>query len=201
MNNIEKIFQISIDTKNKILDSNIIENLIEMGGVSVKAIEKGRKIMLCGNGGSAADAQHLAAEMLVRLRPNNNREGIPAIALSQDVSTITACGNDFGYDNLYKRMVQTLGKKGDVLIVISTSGNSENIIRAAKVANDMGIVVFGFLGSNGGKVLNYCAKSFIVPSDNTGRIQESHITAGHGLMEFIEDELLKSGYIALQGEK
>ena len=199
MNNIEKIFQNSINTKNKVLTSNIIENLIEMGGESVKAIKKGRKIMLCGNGGSAADAQHLAAEMLIRLRPNNNREGIPAIALSQDISTLTACGNDFGYDNIYKRLVQTLGKEGDVLIVISTSGNSENIIRAAKAANDMGIVVFGFLGSGGGKVLSYCTKSFIVPSDNTGRIQESHITAGHGLMEFIEDELLKSGYISLQG--
>jgi len=198
MNNIEKIFQISIDTKNKVLNSNIIENLIEMGNVSVKAIEKGRKIMLCGNGGSAADAQHLAAEMLVRLRPSYNREGIPAIALSQDVSTITACGNDFGFDDLYKRLVQTLGKKGDILIVITTSGNSENIIRAAKAASDMGITVFGFLGSNGGKVHKFCTKSFIVPSDNTGRIQESHITAGHGLMEFIEDELLKSGHITLQ---
>ena len=199
MNNIEKIFQNSINTKNKVLTSNIIKNLIEMGDESVKAIIKGRKIMLCGNGGSAADAQHLAAEMLIRLRPDNNREGIPAIALSQDISTITACGNDFGYDNLYKRLVQTLGKEGDVLIVITTSGNSENIIRAAKAASDMGIVVFGFLGSGGGKVLNYCTKSFIVPSDNTGRIQESHITAGHGLMEFIEDKLLESGYISLQG--
>ena len=199
VNNIEKIFQDSINTKNKVLTSNIIENLIEMGDESVKAIIKGRKIMLCGNGGSAADAQHLAAEMLIRLRPNNNREGIPAIALSQDISTLTACGNDFGYDNLYKRLVQTLGKEGDVLIVITTSGNSENIIRAAKAASDMGIVVFGFLGSGGGKVLNYCTKSFIVPSDNTGRIQESHITAGHGLMEFIEDKLLESGYISLQG--
>ena len=154
--------------------------------------------MLCGNGGSAADAQHLAAEMLVRLRPNNNREGIPAIALAQDTSTITACGNDFGYDRLYERLVKTLGHKGDVLIVITTSGNSENIIAAMKAAKEIGVLVFGLLGSEGGKALKYCDEAFVVPSNNTGRIQESHITAGHALMELIEDELIDSGYINLE---
>ena len=154
--------------------------------------------MLCGNGGSAADAQHLAAEMLVRLRPNNNREGIPAIALAQDTSTITACGNDFGYDTLYERMITSLGQEGDCLIGITTSGNSENILRAMRAAKKMDIKVFGFLGAGGGKAQEYCDEAFVVPSNNAGRIQESHITAGHALMEYIEDSLLESGYLHLQ---
>ena len=154
--------------------------------------------MLCGNGGSAADAQHLAAEMLVRLRPMNNREGVAAITLAQDISTITACGNDFGFDKLYERMVTSLGKKGDCLIGITTSGNSENVVLAMKAARKMGIKVFGFLGSGGGKALELCDEFFLVPSNDTGRIQEAHITAGHALMEHIEDKLLESGHLNLQ---
>jgi len=169
-----------------------------MGEIATKSIQNGDKLMLCGNGGSAADAQHLAAEMLVRLRPKNNRQGIPAIALAQDTSTITACGNDFGYDSLYERMVTSLGKEGDCLIGISTSGNSENILLAMRAAKKMNIKVFGFLGSGGGKAMDLCDEAFVVPSDNTGRIQESHITAGHALMEYIEDNLLESGYLQLQ---
>ena len=155
--------------------------------------------MLCGNGGSAADAQHLAAEMLVRLKRKNNREGIQAITLAQDTSTITACGNDFGYDKLYERMVTSLGKEGDCLIAITTSGNSLNIINAMKAAINMKVKVFGFLGAGGGKALQYCDEAFIVPSDNTGRIQEVHITAGHALMEYIEESLIASGHIHLDG--
>ena len=154
--------------------------------------------MLFGNGGSAADAQHLAAEMLVRLRPMNNREGIAAITLAQDTSTITACGNDFGYEKLYERTLTSLGKEGDCLIGITTSGNSENIILAMKAAKKMNIKVFGFLGCEGGDALKYCDEAFIVPSNDTGRIQEAHITAGHALMEYIEDKLLESGHINLQ---
>ena len=133
--------------------------------------------MLCGNGGSAADAQHLAAEMLVRLRPLYNREGVPAITLAQDTSTITACGNDFGFEMLYERSLRALGKEQDCLIGITTSGNSENIILAMKAAKELKIKVFGFLGCGGGKALEYCDEAFIVPSYNTGRIQEAHITA------------------------
>ena len=195
---IEQLFQESIKVKAQVLDSGIIKSLVSMGLLSAKVIQEGGKLMLCGNGGSAADAQHLAAEMLVRLRPNNNREGIPAIALAQDTSTITACGNDFGYDQLFERLVKTLGHDGDVLIAITTSGNSKNIIAAMKAAQEMSIKVFGFLGCKGGEALRYCDEAFIVPSNDTGRIQESHITAGHALMELIEDELLDSGYINLQ---
>ena len=198
MNNVKKIFEESIAVKSEIIETNSFTILEEMGCEIVEAIQNGNKIMLCGNGGSAADAQHLAAEMLVRLRPNNNREGIPAIALAQDTSTITACGNDFGYETLYERMVLSLGKNGDCLIGITTSGNSENIILAMKAAKKMGIKVFGFLGDGGGKTLGICDKAFIVPSDNTGRIQESHITAGHALMEFVEDHLIDLGYLHLK---
>jgi D-sedoheptulose 7-phosphate isomerase len=192
------LFQESIQVKVEIISSGILESIKIMGTQSALAIQKQKKIMLCGNGGSAADAQHLAAEMLIRLRPNNNRIGIPAISLAQDTSTITACGNDFGYKNLYERMVQSLGHDGDVLIAITTSGNSENIILAMKQARKMGIKVFGFLGSGGGKALELCDVAFVVPSDNTGRIQESHITAGHALMEFIEDKLIEDNYMVLK---
>ena len=194
---IKKLFMESVEVKNECIDQGF-QLLINMGEKITKSITNNKKLMLCGNGGSAADAQHLAAEMLVRLRPNNNREGIPAIALAQDTSTITACGNDFGYDMLYERMVTSLGKEGDCLIGISTSGNSKNILRAMRAAKKMKIKVFGFLGSGGGKALDLCDDAFVVPSDNTGRIQESHITAGHALMENIEDRLLESGYLHLQ---
>jgi len=176
----------------------MIPSIEKASRLAISTLKNGNKILLCGNGGSAADAQHLAAEMLIRLRPNNNREGIPAITLAQDTSTITACGNDFGYDLLYKRLVKTLGNSGDCLIAITTSGNSKNIILAMKVAKEMGIKVFGLLGCKGGEALKYCDEAFVVPSNNTGRIQEAHITAGHALMEYIEDQLIESGYLYLQ---
>ena len=196
-NKIERVFSQSIQTKKDCIEQGF-RPLYCMGEHITRSIQNGNKIMLCGNGGSAADAQHLAAEMLIRLRPNNNRVGIPAIALAQDTSTITACGNDFGYEKIYERMVQSLGQSGDVLIAITTSGNSENIILAMKQAKKMGIKVFGFLGCKGGKALELCDEAFVVPSDNTGRIQESHITAGHALMEYIEDILIEDGYMVLE---
>ena len=197
MNNVTKLFQESVEVKNKIINSNLLSVIEVMGDEIVESVLKKGKMLLCGNGGSAADAQHLAAEMLIRLRPLNNREGIPALTLAQDSSTITACGNDFGYDRLYERVLQSIGKEGDVLIVITTSGNSENIVKAIHQAKLMGIKVFGFLGAGGGRVLELCDKAFLVPSDDTGRIQESHITAGHALMEYIEDSLLGKGFLHL----
>lgn len=194
---IERLFNQSIKTKQDCIEQGF-ESLYYMGDCITQSIQNGGKIMLCGNGGSAADAQHLAAEMVVRLRPMNNREGIAAIALAQDTSTITACGNDFGYDMLYERVLRSLGKKEDCLIGITTSGNSKNIILAMKAAQKMGIKVFGFLGCKGGEALKYCDEAFIVPSDDTGRIQEAHITAGHALMEYIEDRLIESNYLHLQ---
>ena len=200
LNTFKKLFEESVKTKQDCIEQGF-QALEAMGSQITQSIQNGNKLMLCGNGGSAADAQHLAAEMLVRLRPKNNREGIPAIALAQDTSTITACGNDFGYDQLYERMVTSLGKEADCLIGVTTSGNSENVIKAMQAAKVMKIKVFGFLGAGGGEALQYCDEAFVVPSDNTGRIQEAHITAGHALMEYIEDRLIESGHIHLEGEQ
>ena len=194
---IEQLFKQSILTKQNCIEQGF-QSLYKIGDSITQSIQNGGKIMLCGNGGSAADAQHLAAEMLVRLRPMNNREGVAAMTLAQDTSTITACGNDFGYEILYERVLRSLGKKGDCLIGITTSGNSKNVILAMKAAQEMGIKVFGFLGCKGGEALKYCDEAFIVPSDDTGRIQEAHITAGHALMEYIEDRLIESNYLHLQ---
>ena len=194
---IEQLFNQSIKTKQDCIEQGF-ESLYYMGDFIVHSIQNGGKIMICGNGGSAADAQHLVAEMLIRLRPANNREGVAAITLAQDTSTITACGNDFGYEKLYERMVTSLGREGDCLIGITTSGNSKNIMLAMKAAKKMGINVFGFMGSGGGSALKLSDKTFLVPSSDTGRIQEAHITAGQALMEYIEDKLLESGYLNLQ---
>ena len=194
---IEQLFKQSILTKQNCIEQGF-QSLYKIGDSITQSIQNGGKIMLCGNGGSAADAQHLAAEMLVRLRPMNNREGVAAMTLAQDTSTITACGNDFGYEILYERVLRSLGKKGDCLIGITTSGNSKNVILAMKAAQEMGIKVFGFLGCKGGEALKYCDEAFIVPSEDTGRIQEAHITAGHALMEYIEDRLIESNYLHLQ---
>jgi len=195
---VNAVFSESICIKECILSSDEPSKLIEISSAIFTAIYAQKKLLICGNGGSAADAQHLAAEMLIRLRPLHNREGVPAISLAQDSSTMTACANDYHFDDLYARMVQTLGNKGDVLLVITTSGNSENIIRAIKAAKDKGITVCGFLGSGGGLALDLCDYTFVVPSDVTGRIQEVHITAGHALMEQVEDQLIESGYLHLK---
>jgi len=198
MSRIKKIFKESVEVKLEIANSSEIINLEIIGDSIVELIIQGNKIMLCGNGGSAADAQHLAAEMLIRLRPMNNREGVPAITLAQDTSTITACSNDFGYELLFERLLRTLGKEGDCLIAITTSGNSKNVIRAMKAAQEMNIKVFGFLGCQGGNALKYCDEAFIVPSNDTGRVQEAHITAGHAIMEYVEDRLIELNYLHLQ---
>lgn len=195
---ITKLFQESLEVKQRVLSGKQLETLAVMGEETADRIERGGKLMLCGNGGSAADAQHLAAELLVRLRPSNNRAAVPALALALDTSTITACGNDFGYDLLFERMVRALGRKEDVLLAISTSGKSKNVLRALDAARQMGIRTFGFLGAGGGAALALCDLAFIVPSDETGRIQEVHITAGHALMEDVEDRLLASGYLGLE---
>src|SRR6202012_5988037 len=170
--------------------------VVRMADICAAALAGGGKLMLCGNGGSAADAQHLAAEMLVRLRPQVERDGLPAIALAMDSSTMTACGNDYSFEILYERMVRALGRKGDVLIVFTTSGRSPNIVHALKAARAMGVTTLGMLGSDGGAALAECDEALVVPDRETGRIQEAHITLGHALMELIEDGLVAQGMIA-----
>ncbi len=153
------------------------------------ALRNDNKVLFCGNGGSAADSQHIATEFTIRLNHEIKRKGLPAIALTTDSSALTAGGNDIGYENTFARLVEALGRKGDVLVGISTSGNSENIIRAVDKAHENGMTVIGFLGKDGGKLKSRCDLPIIVPSDNTQRIQEGHITIGHIVSELVEMEL------------
>ena len=154
-------------------------------------MKSGNKILICGNGGSAADAQHLSAEFLIRLRPDINRKAYPVISLALDSSTITACGNDYSFDDLFLRNFQALYKKGDILITISTSGNSKNIIKILKYTSSKKIFSIGFLGNKGGKAKKFCSENIIVQSKNVARIQEAHIFLGHYIFEQVENLLLK----------
>tara|TARA_X000000950_G_scaffold289382_1_gene412602 strand:- start:15 stop:617 length:603 start_codon:yes stop_codon:yes gene_type:complete len=161
----------------------------------VNQIKLNGKLLICGNGGSAADAQHLAAEFLVRLRPKINRDPIPAISLALDTSTITACGNDYSFEKLFSRNLQAISNKNDILIVISTSGNSKNILNVLKTARKNKIFSIAFLGNKGGLAKKYCDKSIIVKSTNTATIQECHIFLGHYIFEQVEKKLLKNKFI------
>ena len=158
------------------------------------SLKKSGKIMFCGNGGSAADAQHLAAEYLVRMRPGINRYPIPAITLAQDTSALTACGNDYSFDDIFLRPFQALASKNDVLVCITTSGNSKNIIKVLKEAKKRKISTIGFLGNQGGQAKNYCDISLVVNSKITARIQECHIFLGHFILEKVEDMLLRGSF-------
>ena len=192
---IKRTFEESIVTKQAVLDGELYQVLVSAGDEITNSIKKGGKLMICGNGGSAADAQHLAAEFLIRLTSDVNRQGIPAISLVQDSSTLTACINDYGPDDIFKRVLLTLGQAGDVLLAITTSGNSSNIIETLKSARKNNIYCIGFLGHSGGKALELCDSAFVVPSNITARIQETHITAGHAMLQYIEDTLLDIGYL------
>ena len=187
----------SLELKKLVLQQKLYKILVEMGELVVSSIINGGKVLICGNGGSAADAQHLTAEFLIRLTSEVNREGIPAISLLQDSSTFTAAINDFDPKDLFKRNLQTLAKPEDILLAISTSGDSENIVQVLKTAKEIDVKTLGFLGSDGGDSLQYCDLSFIVPSNKTARVQEVHITAGHALIEYVEAKLLKEEFLKL----
>tara|TARA_A100001015_G_C15007282_1_gene721318 strand:- start:60 stop:617 length:558 start_codon:yes stop_codon:yes gene_type:complete len=180
----------SLTLKQDVLNGTYLSDLVLMAESCFKAIKGGGKIFFCGNGGSAADAQHLAAELIVRLRSQVERPSLPGLSLAMDTSTLTACGNDYGYEHIFARSLSGLGKKGDVLLVISTSGRSPNILRALEMANSMGVLTMGLLGGDGGPALNLCEHKVVIPSQNTARIQEVHITLGHILMELIEDRFV-----------
>jgi len=147
-------------------------------------LKSGKKVLLMGNGGSAADAQHIAGELVGRFK--KERKAIPAISLSTDTSILTAIGNDYGFEKVFERQIEALGNKGDVVIGISTSGNSENVYRAMKLAKKMGLTTIGLLGNDGGKIKNLSDIALVVPSKNTPRIQETHITIGHIICEGVE---------------
>ncbi|SFV52360.1 Phosphoheptose isomerase 1 [hydrothermal vent metagenome] len=196
--NIKESIKESISVKQQVLKTDVIEKISQMAELISTALENGHKLLLCGNGGSAADAQHLAAELVVRLRSNVNRRALPAISLAMDSSAITACANDFSFEQIFERSLEALGQKGDVLLGISTSGNSKNVQLALKKAQEMGIKTIAFLGCDGGNIKGLSDVEYIVPSDTTGRVQEVHIMLGHILMETIEDDLINSGYTSLK---
>ncbi len=188
----EDQFSEALDLKKRFLSHENLETLVLMAQRIAASLAQGGKLMLCGNGGSACDAQHLAGELLVRLRPQVNRQPIAALALAADACSITACGNDYGFEQIYARMVEALGKPGDVLLGLSTSGRSQNVIKALAYAKDHNIQTLGFLGSDGGPMLGTCELSLVVPSFDPNRVQELHITMGHILMDLIESLVIAS---------
>ncbi len=183
-----RAIQESIAVKQRLLEE-CLEQIRRCGELLVESLRHGGRVLLCGNGGSAADAQHIAAELVVRLRSQVNRAAIPALALTVDSSILTAGGNDLGFDNVFARQVEAYGRAGDVLVAISTSGNSENVLRAAQQAQRQGMVVVGLLGNGGGRILPHCTAAVVVPSSVTARIQEAHILIGHIWCEMVEEAL------------
>jgi D-sedoheptulose 7-phosphate isomerase len=162
--------------------------LEQISKMAVDTLKAGNKILLCGNGGSAADAQHISAELTGRYK--NERKGLASIALTTDTSALTAIGNDYGYDRIFDRQLGALAHKGDLLIGISTSGNSRNVINALKLAKEIGCKTIGFSGNDGGFMNEICDINLIVPSKNTPRIQEMHILFGHIICQIIDDNLV-----------
>ena len=155
----------------------------------IDTYKNGHKLLLCGNGGSAADCQHIATELMIRLNHEIQRPALPAIALTTDTSNMTAGGNDIGFENVFARNVEGLGQEGDVLLVIQTSGNSINVVKAVNKAKEKGMKIIGFLGGTGGQLLNIVDIPIKIPSYNTQRIQEGHITVAHIICELLESEL------------
>lgn len=184
---ITHIIQASIGVKQAILADEILtERMAEIVQVITQTFRNGNKVLFCGNGGSAADAQHLAAEFSGRFY--KDREALPAEALHVNTSYLTAVANDYSFDVIYARLVKGMGKKGDVLIGLSTSGNSKNIIEAFKSARENEMITIGFTGSTGGKLKELSDYLLNVPSDDTPRIQESHIMLGHILCQLVEEQ-------------
>ena len=179
-------FQLHLETIQAVMGTMEVD-LEKASALAVEVLKRGNKVLLCGNGGSAADAQHIAAELTGRYKIE--RRGFPGIALTTDTSALTAIANDYGYDRVFDRQVEALANEGDLLIGISTSGNSANIISALTLAKELGCITIGFSGRNGGKMNEVCDVNLVVPSDDTPRIQEMHILFGHTICQIIDDEL------------
>jgi len=181
LNDSFKNLQKVISDKGLILEIETITTKI------IKAFKDGNKLLLCGNGGSASDAQHIAAELSGRFI--KERKPLYAEALHVNSSYMTAVSNDYGFESTYSRMLEAIGKKGDVLIALSTSGNSENVVNAVKMANSLDMLSVGMSGGKGGKIKELCQHNIIIPSSNTARIQEAHIIVGHIFCQIIEEKL------------
>ncbi|MBL1274590.1 MAG: D-sedoheptulose 7-phosphate isomerase [Ectothiorhodospiraceae bacterium] len=186
---IASLLQDSIDVKQRLLaDKAMLSRIADVAQSCVEALQAKNKLLLAGNGGSASDAQHIAAELVGRFELE--RAGLPAMALTTNASQLTALSNDYGYEAVFSRQLQAFAKKGDVFFGLSTSGNSANIVAAAEVAKARGMIVIGMTGESGGKLDALCDICLKVPSDNTARIQEAHITIGHILCALIEGALV-----------
>ncbi len=182
----------SAATKQAILENEaLLDTIVTVAQECVEVYRKGKKTMLAGNGGSAADAQHIAAELVGRY--GFDRPSIPSLALTTDTSNLTAIGNDYGYDKVFSRQLEGMGQEGDLFIGISTSGNSQNIINAFESAKDKDIMTVALVGRDGGKMAQMADYALIIPSNDTPRIQESHILIGHILCDIIEKELFGGG--------
>lgn len=188
MNRIQNIIQSSIDVKQQVLqNAELISTIEKAVDVITGAFQKGRRVYFCGNGGSAADAQHLAAEFSGRFY--TDRKALPAEALHCNTSYLTAVANDYGYDAIYSRIIDGIGQEGDVLIGLSTSGNSKNIITAFEKARGKKMITIGFTGSSGGKMKSCSDYLVNIPSTDTPRIQESHIMVGHIICQLVEEKI------------
>jgi D-sedoheptulose 7-phosphate isomerase len=181
----------SSETKLKI-EQECKEDILKAVSILSEVYRNGNKLLLCGNGGSAADCQHIATELMIRLSHHIQRPALPAIALTTDTSNLTAGGNDIGFESVFTRSIEGLGNEGDLLLVISTSGNSANVIKAAETARSKGMEVIGLLGGDGGKLKSFVDLPIIIPSSNVQRIQEGHITVAHIICELVEEELYNS---------
>jgi D-sedoheptulose 7-phosphate isomerase len=160
--------------------------------VCERSLRAGGKLMFCGNGGSAADSQHLATELLIRLRATVERGSWPALALALDPAALTACGNDFGFEHVFERPLRGVGRAGDVLFGLTTSGRSANVVRALAAARDMRIATVGLLGGDGEPAIRHCDQALLVADRETARVQECHLALGHAILELLEDRLVAS---------
>lgn len=185
---LKKVAEESAILRRSVVDQ-LGSQILDLAAVISGVMGAGGKLLIVGNGGSASDASHFAAEMIVRLTAERSRQSLPAIALGMDPSVTTAAANDFGYENVFARQVEGLGNKGDLLFVLSTSGNSPNLIKATTVARERGMLSAALLGGQGGKLAKLIERSLIVPHTSTQRIQEEHIFIIHTLVELIEGDL------------
>lgn len=168
----------------------LADTVVAVVGACETSLRGGGKLLFCGNGGSAADSQHLATEMLIRLRGSVERPSIAALALTMDPAMLTACGNDYGYDQVFERPLRGIGRRGDVLFGITTSGRSPSVVNALKAAREMGIVTVGLLGGAGEPARSLCDHILLVPDAETARVQECHIALGHAVLELLEDRVV-----------